>query len=195
VKHGAGQLHINANASDTALLSGVFGGGLDTHLTQIDQAVEAGLSLPEKQGFMSMRFPWAWGPANSLDWTFGLNRLIPIALSIVTSGGQANLELSHLHVTQLDLKTSAGSVSISLPAQAGQTLVRVEASAASLLLRVPPNVAARIVANKALASAEIDLKRFPAAPGGHEHRSADYDTAANRVDIQLDVTLGSVEIV
>ena len=75
---------------------------------------------------------------------------------------------------------------------AGQTVVKIEASAASLLLRIPPDAAARIHADKALASTEVDLTRFPAAHDKHEYRSADYDTAVNRVDIQLDIAVGLV---
>ncbi len=46
----------------------------------------------------------------------------------------------------------------------------------------------------ALTSDQIDLTRFPMAIQGGEYRSANYEIAANRVEIQLEAT-GSVKIV
>jgi uncharacterized membrane protein len=195
VRHSAGHLQITAGRTEGALVSGTFGGGLDAHISRDNDRLDVRMSTPEKQGFMSLRFPWAWGPASSLDWTFGLSSQIPIALSIETAGGPADLELGDLLVTEFSLKTSASSNTISLPAHAGQTVVNVEAGAASLIIRVPTQVAARIRADKTFAGAEINVSRFPIVDDGHEYRSLNFETAANRVDIRLSLAVGSVKII
>lgn len=194
LEHGAGQLNIGAEGAGPNLLQGHFGGGLESRTQRAGEVLDVHLQVPTRQGFMSLRFPWTWGPSNLLDWQIGLNRQVPLALSVESIGGAATLELGALQVTELDLKASAGTAVIGLPERAGQTTARIEAASASLVIRVPPGVAARIETAKAMASAEIDIARFPVVQDGHEYRSADYDTAVNRVDLAIDVAVGSVKV-
>jgi len=59
-------------------------------------------------------------------------------------------------------------------------------------MRVPSGVAARIRASGGLAEIHVDRGRFPRAGGVYQ--SADYDTAPNRVDIDVEAGVGSVNI-
>jgi hypothetical protein len=115
-------------------------------------------------------------------------------LDIMLSGGQATMELTELQITELDLASNASSMLISLPAHAGRTLVKIQASKLALILRVPPEVGAHIRTRDTGVRPEIDLTRFPMTEQEGEYRSADYDTTANRVDIQMDFAGGSVKI-
>jgi hypothetical protein len=113
---------------------------------------------------------------------------------VEAAGGQTTLDLASTQVTRLTVAVSASTLEISLPSRAGRTEARIEASAASVVIRVPAGLSARIRAAKAIASADIDPARFPETVPGLEYRSADFDRAENRVDLSLDVTIGSVEI-
>jgi hypothetical protein len=144
---------------------------------------------------MNLKFPWTWGPANLLDWTFNLNQRIPIVLEIISSSEQAKLDLGDLQITELTITTNASSMLISLPAHAGQTLVNIQASSLSLQLRVPSEVGAHFQANQELTGSEIDLTRFTKTKLAGEYRSPNYETAANRADVHLDFAGGSVKIV
>jgi hypothetical protein len=143
---------------------------------------------------MSFHFPWAWGAANALDWSTNLQDGIPIDLHVEAAGAQTTLDLASTQVTRLTVAVSAGTLEISLPHRAGRTEARIEASAASVVVRVPTGVSARIRASKAIGSADIDPIRFPEIVPGVEYRSADFERAENRVDLSLDVAIGSVEI-
>jgi uncharacterized membrane protein len=200
VQQEAGQLDIGVNATTRDLIQGVFGGGLDSEISRMGDVLNVRLANLGRRGFMSFWYPWAWGKANVLDWTFGLGNQIPIVLDIEIVASQATLELEALQITELNMKTSVSSALIALPANAGQTAVNVKASTASLIIRVPPDVAAFIHTSEAnatteIATTEIDLNRFPMIEKGLEFRSINYETAANRVDIRLDVATSSVEIV
>ena len=81
---------------------------------------------------------------------------------------------------------------VDLPASAGHTRFMVESGAASIRLRVPPVVAASIQARSALAGIHVDRTRLPRTGGGY--RPADYDQAANKVDIFVETGVGSVDI-
>jgi hypothetical protein len=103
------------------------------------------------------------------------------------------LDLRELRINELILQIGAGTALVNLPSHAGRTIVRIKASAAALTLHVPPQVAARIVTKNAIASADVDLARFPRS-GKSTYQSADYATAANRLDIYMELALGSAEI-
>ncbi len=198
VQYWAGDLKIGANTTTRDLVQGVFGGGLDSEINRLGEVLNVRLKNLPRRGFMSFWYPWAWGQANVLDWTFGLGNQIPIALDIEIAASQATLELVELQITELNMKTSSSDVLITLPANAGQTAVKVEGSTASLIIRIPPDVAALIRTSQADTITEIDVNRFPIiekVEKGLVYRSTNYETAANRVDIRLDIALGSVEMV
>jgi hypothetical protein len=192
--HGAGHLKVMPGANGDALVSGVFGGGLDAIVQRDGGFLDVRMSPARKAGFMSWRFPWAWSRANALDWDLVLNKRLPIVLQVKAGGGQADLDLSDLCITELNLETSASSTTISFPAHTPRTKANIEASVASLSIHVPPGVAALIRTEKALSSAEIDLDRFIVVKDAHEYRTADYETAANCLEIQISLSLGSIEV-
>lgn len=193
--YGAGFLRLKASANSDALVRGVFGGGLDAQIKRDGDTVDVQMHPPERPGFMSWRFPWAWSRANMLDWTVDVNKELPIVLDVEMSGGQADLDLSDLRITELNLKASASSMTVSVPAHTSQTKATIEASVGSLTIHVPPGVAAMIHTDKALSSAEVDLSRFLVVRDAHEYRTADYETAANRVDLRISMAIGSVKVV
>jgi hypothetical protein len=57
---------------------------------------------------------------------------------------------------------------------------------------VPQGVAASIRARGGLASINIDSNRFPRS--GDVNQSPDYETAANKVDMDIQTGVGSVDI-
>ena len=147
---------------------------------------------------MSRRYPWAW-VVPMFDWNLSLNPRIPLALNIEKGAGEVDLALTRTHLTNLRLEMGKGSIVLRLPANAGQTAVHIQAGIASLAIHVPAGVAARIHAFTGQVtvegSLEVDLTRFSLVEGGKEYRSRDYDTAANRVDIHLEMALGSAKII
>jgi hypothetical protein len=187
-RHGAGRLRVGAGADPEALLEGTFGGGLNRRTRRRGDELEVEMS---PLGFPHVISPWNWG-REGLGWRVRLNEDIPLSLTFETGASDARLDLSALRVTDLRLETGASSVSITLPAQAGHTQARIEAGAASVSVHVPPEVAARVRLEGGLASINVDQDRFPRARGVYE--SPDYDTAQNRVDLEVRAGVGSVEV-
>jgi hypothetical protein len=90
------------------------------------------------------------------------------------------------------LQTGASAIDLTLPANAGYTRVDISAGAASVTVRVPSGVAARVRARGGLASVCVDRDRFPRVRGVHQ--SLDYDTALNKVDVNIETGVGSVDV-
>jgi hypothetical protein len=188
IKHGAGRLRVSAGAAPDALVEGTFSSGLDYRSRRSGDELDVDMS---PGGFPFFMAPWNWG-CEGLGWTVSLNGAIPLDLAFETGAGEASLDLSELRVTNLRLQTGASSVHVTLPARAGHTQVHVEAGVASVSLRVPLDVAAQVRFEGGLASVDVDRNRFPREGG--VYRSPDYETAENKVDIEVRAGVGSFDI-
>jgi hypothetical protein len=188
VKHGAGRLRVSGGAAPDALVEGTLSSGLDYQARRIGDELDVEMSPRRFPFFMA---PWSWG-REGLGWTFGLNDAIPLSLAFETGASDARLDLSELRVTDLRLQTGASSVQVTLPARAGHTQAHIEAGAASVSIRVPADVAAQVRFEGGLASIDVDQNRFPRAGG--VYRSPDYDTAQNKVDIEVKAGVGSLDV-
>ncbi len=189
LKHGAGRIHLNALQTPGELLSGSFSGGVEKKYTP---GAFARLELtPPVDGVWA--FPFI-GSRSGYIWNIGLNRDIPIRLKIEAGAGEAVLDLSDLLIKDLRIDTGASSTDVTLPSRAGSTQATIKAGAASVKVRVPQGVAAIIHMDTGLTGIQVDTARFPNT-GGSNYRSADYDSAQNRVDIRVEAGVGSIEII
>jgi hypothetical protein len=188
VKHGAGRLRLSGHAASGALVEGTFRSGLDYRTQRRGDELDVEMS---PRGLFYVLAPWNWG-REGVGWNFALNGEIPLALAFETGASDVGLDLSELRVTDLRLETGASSVNVTLPAHAGFTQARIEAGAASVSLLVPSNVAARLRFRGAFASVDVDRNRFPRT--GAAYQSPDYDTAQNRVDIEVEAGVGSLRV-
>ena len=180
IRFGAGELTTRA-AAGGRLVDGEFIGGV-THRLSGPGRLE--LEQDTAHG-------WPWIDRRS-RWTVGLASDVPLDLRVDAGASRNVLDLRDLQVRSLELHTGASDTRIRLPRAAGATSVRAETGAAALVLEVPDGVAARIRTRVVLGSVKIDESRFPPVAGGYESR--DYGTAANRVDIDVQGGVGSLQI-
>lgn len=195
VQHDGGLLRIDSEAKRNILLSGVFGGGLVSHVDRSGDVANLQLRVPERQGLLSFQYPWSWGPENVLDWTLHVSSQIPLALEIEAASGKSTFELGSLQITDLKIRANSSATQISLPDREGETTVSIEGRTAQFIILVPPNVAANIRGEQDTTIYEIDLARFPMIEEGREYRSKRYKTAKKRVDIRIEGAMTAVKIV
>lgn len=181
IKFGAGTLTAS-QAAPGNLVDGAFRGGV-THRWLGPGRVE--LAQDTTYGL-----PWL---DRESSWTVGLTGEVPLDVRVDVGAARATLDLSDLRIRRLDLHTGASETRVRLPRAAGRTEVRTDHGVASLTLEVPAGVAARIRTKMALGSSQIDPVRFPRL--GDWYQSADYDTAANRVDIDASGGVGSLKVI
>jgi hypothetical protein len=191
VKYGAGRLKMDASADAGKVVSGTFTNGLDSRVRTVGSELDVVLQ-PPRQAFPDVIFPGNWMTGRGLAWDCGLTKDIPLNLVFETGAAEVILDFTDLVVRDLVLKTGASSTDIKLPTGAGMTYFKVEAGAASLEIDVPEGVAARIDTESGLASISVDQNRFPKTNGIYQ--SSDYETAENKVDIQIETGMASIEI-
>jgi len=194
LRHGAGALRVRPRVPDDVLLEGTFGGGVEASCSPSAAHLKIGLQIPQKRGFMSFRYPWAWGPANALDWDVSLTPSVPLSLFVHSAGGQATLDLRGLTIRNVQIEASASSTRLLPPLAKGQVGIAIQASVSSFVLEIPPEAPARIHSVRSLRNLTIDAVAFPPVLPNHEYSSPDFSSAPDRIDISLDVGWGSVEI-
>ena len=192
VHHGAGRLTVGAGAGPNELAAGEFRGGLEYQAERSGDSLRVNMNISAREwGFWAQPWHW-WGPGGALDWNVRFNDDIPLSLKFETGATEMRLDLTDLRVTDLEIKTGASETTLTLPARAGFTRMKLESGAASLKVRVPQGVAARIRAKTGIADVKVDTTRFPRAEGAYQ--SPDYDTAANKVDMDIETGVASVYI-
>jgi len=186
IDFGAGELKVGPGTETSSLLAGSFD-GVDKTVRRDGALAKVRLSSP------SVVFtPLQWGVTLKRVWDVHLTDRIPITVAVKSGACDARLDLERLKVTALHIDSGASSTAVTLPANAGYTEVRGSSGAASVSIRVPQGVAARIHTSGALASTSVDQRRFPRS--GSDYISPDYETAPNKVDIRLDMGVGSIDI-
>jgi hypothetical protein len=118
---------------------------------------------------------------------------LPLTLDVEAGAADTMLDLSRLRVARLDLQTGAADTRVRLPEAAGFTTLLVKAGLAQLTIEVPSGVAADIEVAAALGGRAIDQARFQPLGNGR-YRSPDYATAANRVEMHLELGIGDLSV-
>jgi hypothetical protein len=185
-KFGAGRITVGSGASEGNFLNGKFSGGVEKKITSTGQSLELVLSVPPQNG------PFQWSPGDSFNWDIKVTRSIPLSLEFDGGAAEIKFDLSDLLVENLSFKTGASSSEIVLPGSAGFTHANINTGAASVVVKFPPGVSGRIRSKSALASVIIDKSRFPKL--GEVYVSPDWDTALNKVDLEVSLGVGSIEI-
>ena len=184
IEHGAGKLTVGAGTDSSTLVSGTLVGGAEK-----TTLFEGGLTKVKLEGHSFFMFPGS----GALNWDLSVNPTLPMRLSIEGGASENTLHLRDLKVTSLKVETGASSTSVELPANAGYTKVKVDAGAASIRLFVPESVAAHIKVDGALMGNSINTTRFLRTTN-NIYESADYANAVNKVEIDIDMGAGSLEI-
>ena len=191
LSHGAGRLLVKGGAQIGRLADGVATGGVafTSRLQGDEQIVKT--SIPTSGIFRFMP-PFVWGSSPGFNWDLALAEDVPLDLRVETGASETRLDLSRLKVVQLKVATGASSTRITFPEAAGRTRAKIECGMASVDMVIPEGVAARIESSSALASTSVDSNRFPRSGGVYQ--SPDFDSAENRVDIRIEMGMGSVSV-
>jgi hypothetical protein len=176
---GGGELAIGA-AEPGMLLSGTCDGGVVVRRPAPDRVA------------LEPHMPTAIRGWRPLRWDLGITAAIPVDLVLETGANRTTVDLSSLRIRKLDLRTGASETNVRLPA-AGRTAVHVECGFASVTLEVPATMAARVRGHLALGATVVATERFPRTADGWA--AAGFETASDRVDIQITGGFGTVRVV
>jgi hypothetical protein len=187
VDHGAGSLVFSGGAPAGVAIKGSQGVGLNVSSHLVDGSL--GVKLEAGPSFLPFIGP------DGGEWYFNVSQEVPVAIKVDAGASSLNFDMTDVKLTYLGVDTGASSLRVKLPAQAGQTLLSVESGAASIDINVPEGVRGRILVEQGASSVNIDEKRFPRVTSmGNLFQSSDFDSAPNKVEINLEGGANSVKV-
>jgi hypothetical protein len=186
IQHGAGKLKISPTENTSWLINGNCRGGVVQEVTQNGEFHTVLLRMPSKN------IPMDWIPGESLDWEIHISEQLPVSLDIETGAADVRLDLTELLVNELKYSSGASSSTILMPEKAGMTKAKVSAGAASVQINIPDGVAGKIRTQGGLSTITVNDKKF--LKSGKDFISPDWEFAVNRIDLQVEVGVGSVDI-
>ena len=182
--YGAGRLDVKGGAPMGQALVGSSGVGMEhkSYLSgdRLEVKVDAGPSF----------IPFL-GPSNGV-WEFQISNEVPITLDVESGASQLDVDLTNALAKTISLKTGASNSNITMPLNGASTL-NLEAGAASINIFIPQGVAGRVRLREGLTALNVDTTRFPQVDS-RLYQSPDFDTAANRAEINVEAGLGSITI-
>jgi len=182
--HGAGQIEIKGGAPSGQALVGSSAEGINEKSRldgdRLEVRIEAGASF----------IPFI-GPSDGV-YRFQLSNEVPAIISVETGASQLDMDLTDVPASEIRLQTGASNSNLTLPAR-GASHLDLEAGAASINIRIPDGVSGRVRIKQGLTSINIDTSRFPQIDS-RLYQSADYDTAENRAEINIEAGVGSINI-
>lgn len=189
IDFGAGKLVLNSlsDAPDKLVVVDYSVGAVG-HVPRLNvsqSGAQGNLRISGGQDFQFGRRPEAD------QWNVHLSPDVPLDLALKLGAAEGNVDLAGLKIKTLQLDVGASNLTVSFPAGAGSSRATVNAGAASLTLEIPAGVGARIVSESGLASINAS-SRYTKSEG--VFTTSDYQTAANRLDIDLKAGVSSVNI-
>ena len=86
----------------------------------------------------------------------------------------------------------AGNCKLTMPSSAGTTHTYIKTDVANVEVTIPDGVAAKIKADTDLSALDVDESRFPKQ--GNYYISDNFDTAQNRIYLEIDCDVGRVQV-
>jgi hypothetical protein len=184
-----GELHLAGTAPADQLLSGTTWVGSGMRVVDDYNALGEASSLNLRAEGAGVVFP-SFGPPGQPTWDLQLSPALPVDLSAEMGVGQTVVDLRGTQVYDLSLRLGVGQQIVYLPRNG---IVRANASTAigETIVIIPPGVAARIHASTGIAARSIpgDFVR-----DGDNYTSPGYATAADKVDLELEVAIGNLSV-
>lgn len=132
-----------------------------------------------------------WGEGG-VRWEVRFTRNIPLTIYIKSAASNVDLDLNDLALTELEMDIDVGNYVVKMPSSAGTTYAYIKADVANIEVTIPDGVAAKLKADVDLSAFEMSESRFPKK--GDYYISQDFESAENRVELELDCDIGRVQV-
>jgi N-terminal domain of toast_rack, DUF2154 len=127
---------------------------------------------------------------DAIVWELQLNQATPMRLTVGTGAGEGTIDLAQLHVTDLDLEIGVGNITLTLPHQA-PVQANISGGVGNTTIIIPAGAAVRLESSTGLGNVTYpDTYRQQ----GQVYVSPDFDTAADRIDLNVSGGVGNITI-
>ena len=125
-------------------------------------------------------------------WEVSFTRNIPLTIQVKSAASNLELDLSELEVTELQMDIDIGNSIVKMPFSAGTTLAYIKADLANVEVTIPEGVATKLKIDTDLSVLNVNESRFPKK--GDYYLSPNFESAENRIELELDCDLSRVQV-
>jgi hypothetical protein len=189
ISFGAGALRVGVLPETSSLIAGRVALGQGEHLVRdFRKSGDTAVFTLRSEGFALFPFVGRWNTDKL--WDLRLSPEVPLRLSINTGVGESTLDMERLKLTELDLHAGVGKVTLTLPGR-GQMQASINGGIGEVIAKIPAGMAARVHATAGLGDSQV-LGNYQRQGGVFV--SPGYDTAENRVDLEVKGGIGKITI-
>lgn len=188
IEPGLGSLRIEALPESANLIEGVIQMGRGQRAKRdFTMAGKTATFTLRSEGATGGPFFW-WG--DQPGWELGLAPEVPLELKVDLGAGRADLDLTGLTVSDLEVSVGIGQAIVTLPDE-GRFYAKIEGAIGETVVVIPAGMAARIRVDTGLSVSDL--------PDGYQQQgdvytSPGYATAENRVDLEVGQAIGKITI-
>ncbi len=134
-----------------------------------------------------------WSPGQNVSerWDLSFTSRVPLEISVDSGVGLVSLDLTELKVTRLDVNAGVGTTTITFPSAAGTTKASIDGGVGSITVRIPSNVGVRMHVSRGLGSVNVPRRMVRS---GNDYTSDNYDSAENRLELDISAGVGSINV-
>jgi len=181
---GAGDLQLRSHDDADVLISGRVSrqGNLRVEESTSQSGGVIQYSLRSVgPSMISGRFDDDWG------WNLAITKEIPVELEVSLGAGNAHLDLTGVQLSDLTVDMGVGKTTVTFPSESSFR-ASIDEAIGSIVLEVPTDIGVSIQYDTGLVGSDV--------PSGYQMRndvyySPNYESSANRIDISLDLAIGS----
>jgi hypothetical protein len=187
IDFSVGQLHVSALPESDNLLEGTLDLNQDEEL-QETYSVNGRATLTLGSRMPPMAFSSDWNQDRT--WSIFINRDARLNLGIDTGAGYAKLDLRQLDIESLSVNSGVGQTTVIMP-ESGHITANVDGGVGQTIVEIPNDMEARIEVDRGLTNVrQPDSYRR----SGDTYTSPGYDSADNRIDLQVSGGVGQIVI-
>ena len=134
---------------------------------------------------------WPFWDEGRDRWHVDLAQDVPMTVNARLNMTNASLDLTQLRVVDLRVDADLTNGNVKMPAS-GTVSAFVKADLSTVEITIPEGVAARVKVQADLTPVKLNERRFPRK--GDFYVSSDFDTAKNRVELEIDADLSTIEV-
>lgn len=192
LRPGVARIEISALADSPNLVEGTIEYGRYSLEATRDVSVVNGHAEFSLQG--RGRSNTFWWPSDNRGerWTLRFTPRIPLEFTVQSGVGNVDIDLSSLKVTQLDLSGGVGNTTVTFPAASGTTRASIDSGVGNIRVRIPEGVGARVRLEKGLGNVNVRNNRL--SHSGNDYVSNNYDTATNKLELDINGGVGNITI-
>lgn len=177
-----GELYINPGTRTDQWLEADITG---FPVTTVEKRTGSRLDLEIKQVETGKKFPRF---ENNNVWTLQLYPDLPWDLFIKAGAVKSRLDLTGIKLNRLNLASGAGNIEIVLGDNGADVPINIEAGASNITVHVPKNAGIQVRLRGALT--HTNLPELGWLFGDKKYKTANYDEAEQRFNLDLDLAVG-----